>query len=510
MNTGKVWILGAGPGDFGLLTLKALRAIQEAQVIVYDRLVSPRILQEAPQDAKMINVGKLSDHHEVPQEQINQILATEARSGRRVARIKGGDPFVFGRGGEEGEYLYDQGIPFEVIPGISSSIAVPAYAGIPVTHRDYCSSFHIVTGHERPDREESRTDYAHYAKIEGTLVFLMGIKNLSEICAALIENGKDPDTPVAVIENGTRYNQRRVVGNLMNIVEKIKAAHITPPAVTVIGKVVDLHQKLDWFGQKPLLGKRILVTRAREQASSLVEKLEALGAEPIAFPAIRIEAPKEWTRLDAAILAAHSYTWIVFTSVNGVQAFFERMKAIGRDIRSMGTAKICAIGDATAAALSERGILTDLIPKEFMTTALLTELIPLLTPSDKVLLARADIANPALAQALEEKGIPYDDVAAYHTVSAAVDAHEIQSLLAEDSVDYITFASSSTVKNFVSMVGTAALEKARKVKIVCIGPVTANTAQELGVTPHRVARNFTIDGLIECILKESETNGSGA
>jgi len=501
MNKGKVYIIGIGPGDYKLITLKALECISKADVIVYDRLVNSRILSYAKEDAELIYVGKLPDCHAVPQEGINEILVNKALEGKTVARVKGGDPFVFGRGGEECESLAESGIQFEVVPGVTSSIAVPAYAGIPVTHRDFCSSLHIITGHERPDKDGSLIDYEIIARLSGTLVFLMGVKNLPEISSNLIKHGKDRTTPAAVIEKGTTNAQRVVAGTLGDIAVKAAKAGVKSPAVTVIGKVVNLREKLSWFKSGPLAGKKVIVTRAREQASVLVEKIEQLGAEAVEFPVIKIVEPESYEPFDAILGSINSFKWIVFTSVNGVDCFFNRMKIKGVDIRSLYGCKLCAIGDATADKLKDMGLNVDFVPEKFTTAYLLEGLLEIVQPGEKVLLARADIASPELYKGLVEAGISCEDLVVYRTVPEDADKDRVLSMIKGGKIDYITFTSSSTVRNFVSIIGCDNLAMLKGVKILCIGPVTEQTARDIGLDVTAVADEYTIDGLVNKLLE---------
>jgi uroporphyrinogen III methyltransferase/synthase len=501
MNKGKVYIIGVGPGDYKLITLKAVECISKADVIVYDRLVNSRMLGYAKEDAELVYVGKLPDCHAVPQQGINKILVTKALEGKTVARVKGGDPFVFGRGGEECESLVENGIQFEVVPGVTSSIAVPAYAGIPVTHRDFCSSLHIITGHERPDKDGSLIDYEIIARLSGTLVFLMGVKNLPEISLNLIKHGKDKTTSVAVIEKGTTYEQRVVAGTLEDIAVKVAEAGVKSPAVTVVGKVASLREKLNWFERGPLAGKKVIVTRAREQASVLVEKVGQLGAEAVEFPVIKIVEPESYERFDSVLDSINSFKWIVFTSVNGVDCFFNRMRSKNKDIRSLYGCKLCAIGDATADKLKNMGLNVDYVPEKFTTAYLLEGLISLVEPGEKVLLARADIASPELYNGLVKAGIDCEDLVVYRNVPEAVDRDRILSMLEDGKIDYITFTSSSTVRNFVSIIGSDKLEALIGVKVLCIGPVTEQTAREMGISVTAVADEYTIDGLVKKLLE---------
>lgn len=501
---GKVYIIGVGPGDYKLLTLKAMECIEKADVLVYDRLVGSRILNFARRDAELVYVGKMPDHHEVPQHRINDILVEKALAGKTVARIKGGDPFVFGRGGEEAEALFDNGIEFEIVPGITSAISVPAYAGIPVTHRDFCSSLHIVTGHERPDKSQSSIDYKGLAAIGGTLVFLMGIKNLNEICSNLIKNGKNGKTPAAVIEKGTTSKQRVITGLLEDIAEKVAGAGIKPPAVTVIGNVVRLQDKLNWFSKGKLAGKRVIVTRSREQAGKLSSRIEELSGEAIEFPTIRIEMPESFEKMDAVIDHIRDFDWMVFTSINGVRVFFSRMKERRIDIRGLHGIKFCTVGEATAAELDSHGILADYIPESYTTADLLEGMLKITEPGEKILLARADIASPEITEGLKAYGCDVEDLVIYRTLPETKDRSSILELLEEGSIDYVTFTSSSTVRNLVGVLGSENIDKLRNVKILCIGPVTAKAAEECGLKVTAVADRYTIDGLVEKLVECSE------
>ncbi|MCX7923577.1 MAG: uroporphyrinogen-III C-methyltransferase [Clostridia bacterium] len=500
----KVYIIGVGPGDYKLMTLKAVECIAKADVIVYDRLIGGKILSFARKDAELVYVGKLPDCHAVPQEGINAILVEKALSGKTVARVKGGDPFVFGRGGEEAESLYEKGIEFEIVPGVTSSVAVPAYAGIPVTHRDFCSSLHIITGHERPDKEESLIDYENLAKLNGTLVFLMGVKNLPVISSRLIRCGKGGQTPAAVIEKGTTGQQRVVTGILSNIADKSKEAGVKSPAITVVGDVVSLREKLAWFPRGPLAGKRVVVTRSREQASRLVERIEELGGEAIEFPTIKVEKPSDLAHFERVLNNLGQYKWVAFTSVNGVKQFFEIMKEKRIDIRGLWGAKLCAVGKATEEELGNLGLTVDYTPDKFTTKELLKGLLERVKPGEKVLLARADIANVELSQGLKAAGVDVEDLIAYRTVVDTADKDDVMELLDESRLDFITFTSSSTVSNFVSIVGKENLHKLTGAKSVCIGPVTAKTAAEFGINVTAVADIHTIDGLVDKLVSISE------
>lgn len=502
--SGMVYLVGAGPGDPGLITVKGLEAIKKADVIVYDRLACPQLLKHAKEEAELIYVGKLPDRHTLAQEEINDLLAEKAKEGKIVTRLKGGDPFIFGRGGEEAERCAEEGIPFEVVPGITSAIAVPAYAGIPVTHRDFNSSFAIVTGHERPEKTESSIRWDLLATATETLIFLMGVRNLPYIVEQLKKHGRSKETPVALVRWGTRVEQETLVGTLENIVQKVQEANFRPPAVIVVGEVVKLRERLAWFEKKPLFGKRVLVTRARSQSSALSEKIAALGGEPLEFPVIRITRPERQDLLDAALGQLPKYDWVIFTSVNGVNYFFMRLIELNLDIRQMSKARIAAIGPKTGEALTEKGLRVEVLPEEYKAEALVESLRPLVQAGQEVLLPRADIARKVLARELEKMGCRVTEVDAYDTRVGAEDATEVVQLLQDGAIHVITFTSSSTVRNFVEAVRTVrgdVISLLTRSQIVCIGPITAQTAKELGLRVDAVADTYTIDGLLEAIQK---------
>ena len=377
-NNGYVYLVGAGPGDIGLITVKGLECIKKADVIVYDRLANPRLLSYAKPDAKFIYVGKTPDHHTLKQEEINQVLVDEALKNQVVTRLKGGDPYVFGRGGEEGETLRENAVPFEVVPGITSAIAVPSYAGIPVTHRHLTSTFTVITGHEDPLKATSQINWDRLAKDPGTLIFLMGVGHLEQIVQQLTTNGKSANTPIALIRWGTRPEQQVVVGTLATIVDDVKKAGLTSPAIIIVGDVVTMRDTLSWFEDKPLFGQRILVTRAREQASAFSEMIEAAGGEAWEAPIIMIDSQEDTPELSEAVKAAGNYDWIIFTSVNGVHGFFNAMTKNKQDIRSLGNAKICAIGPKTKDALENKGLLVEAMPEKFVAESVIECLKPLL------------------------------------------------------------------------------------------------------------------------------------
>lgn len=500
MQKGKVYIIGAGPGDYKLLTLKAVECISIADVIVYDRLINERILSLARQDAELVYAGKMPDSHTLPQNCINEILAAKAQEGKTVARLKGGDPFVFGRGGEECEYLCERGISFEIVPGITSAVAAPAYAGIPLTHRDYSSSFHVIAGHESNEKENNHIDYACLARCEGTLVFLMGVSNIDKICEELIYHGKDADTPAAIIQRGTTQMQRVVAGTLGNIALKSKTENIKAPAVIIIGEVVQLRDKLHWFYKKPLSGKRIVVARAKEDAPGFADMIEEAGGEPVLIPAIKTIPTDIDVEFENIIKNMHTFSWLVFTSRKGVKYFFDKLKQCNIDIRHLAGIKICAIGEETKSEVEQRGIFVDYVPQSYTTGDLLKGLLERVDRGQKVLLARSDIANKELFDGLVDSGIDCVDLTVYKTIlNSNIDAERIL----QEKTDFVAFTSASTVKAF----GMIPIETKKRIfetaKVVCIGPVTAKTAEEEGIKVFAVADVYTLKGLMDKIIEIS-------
>ena len=513
-------MIGAGPGDPKLITVGGADALRAADVVVYDRLAHPRLLDYAPPSAERVYVGKQADHHAMRQEDINALLADRALAGKTVARLKGGDPFVFGRGGEEAEYLRERNLPFVVVPGVTSAIAAPAYAGIPVTHRDAASSFAVITGHERDDSRESGTRTAGEAegrrrwdKIAGagdTLLFLMGVENLDEITAQLQANGRGPDTPVALVRWGTwAGSQETLVGTLGDIVEKVRAAKFKAPAVTIVGEVVRLREKLRWFDLGLLSGKRIVVTRAREQASELAEMLEKRGAEAVVFPTIKLVPPSDnYAALDDAVIKIGTYDWLCFASAPAVHAFCARLARAGKDARSFAGAQIAAVGPATAEALKSHGLCIDFQPS-VMTGAGLGAELPGEAFGKNFLIPRAKDGDDGLLEALTGREATIDAVVAYENVVDAADADTIKPRLSDGTIDAVTFTSSSTVRNFVSALGRTALPES--VVVACIGPTTAKTAEEvLGRAPDVVAAEPTMSGLVDSLERYYVGLGSSA
>jgi uroporphyrinogen III methyltransferase / synthase len=499
VRIGKVYLVGAGPGDPGLLTVRGKELLEQAQVVIYDYLANEEFLKFAPLEAERIYVGKKGGDHTMSQEEINHLLVEKGRD-HVVVRLKGGDPFVFGRGGEEAQVLVAAGIPFEVVPGVTAAIAVPAYAGIPLSHRDYAASMAFITGHERDDKADSKIAWDRLATGVGTLVFFMGVKNLPEICRSLISHGRAPGTPVAVIRWGTTPEQRTVIGTLRDIAEKVVQAKLKPPAITVVGEVVRLRDELNWFEQRPLFGRRLVVTRAREQASEFKTVLAELGADCIEFPTIAIEPPPSWEPLDAAINALATYDWVIFTSVNGVHFFMERLRSAGRDVRDLHGVRVAAIGPKTAEALDQCGLRPDLVPKEYRAESILKGLSREEIKGKRFLLPRAMAARDVLPDTLRQWGAHIDVVPAYQTVLPAERTTEMMDRLRSGDIDCLTFTSSSTVSNFFSMFEKGSLLPLLKdVCIACIGPVTAKTAEAHGLRVDVMPSEYTIAGLAEVI-----------
>lgn len=500
-KTAKVYLVGAGPGDPGLITVRGRECIQNADVLIYDYLAAPALLKYAPQGTERIYVGKKGGDHTLSQDGINDLIVAKARAGFSVTRLKGGDPFIFGRGGEEAEVLREAGIRFEIVPGVTSAVAAPAYAGIPLTHREHNSAVAFVTGHEDPEKPESSIDWPALARV-GTLVFLMGVKNLPNIRDRLVENGLAPETPVALVRWGTTPRQVTVRGTLETIVEKVEQARLKAPAIIVVGAVVDLRDRLRWFEDRPLMGKRIVVTRAREQASDLVQKLSRMGADCLECPTIEVVPPESWDPVDAAISKLEQYHWIVFTSVNGVKFFFARLFEKGRDVRALHRMHTAAIGPATAKKMGAFGLNSDIIPESYRAESVIKAFESQDIQGKKILIPRARQARPILPKELKKMGAMVDEVPAYETVAAG-DKAALLAALHEKSVDLITFTSSSTVKNFRALLpadDTEANALLEGVKLASIGPITSETAGELGMRVDITARTFTIPGLCQAIL----------
>ncbi|HLB28743.1 MAG TPA: uroporphyrinogen-III C-methyltransferase [Dehalococcoidia bacterium] len=500
MKAGTVYLVGAGPGDPGLITVEGLRLLQEADLVVYDRLVAPSLLAHCRPEAELIYVGKAGGDHTLPQDEINALLVARAREGKRVVRLKGGDPFVFGRGGEEAEVLTGAGIPFVVVPGVTAAVAAAAYAGIPVTHRRYASSFAVITGHEDAAKETSSIAWSSLAAID-TLVILMGTRSLPDVAERLLAGGRPPSTPVAVVHWGTTPRQRTVVGTLADIAGQVQS--LPPPTVVVIGEVVRLRETLNWFENRPLFGKRVLVTRARHQASVLARLLADEGAEVIELPALEIRPTVDEERLAQAIrcLAGGEYSWAVFTSANAVEVFFAHLRQVGYDARAFGGARVCAIGPATAQALEERGIHADAVPEEYIAEGVVAALAGQVASGQRVLVPRAEGARQELVDGLAALGARVDEMTLYRAEVPEEALAEALARLRGGEVDIVTFTSSSTVRNLVQLLG-GDVESLRQSVIACIGPVTAQTAEELlGRKPDLVAREHTMPGLVRALAE---------
>lgn len=506
---GKVYLVGAGPGDPKLITVRGLEALRRSDAVVYDRLASPRLLREAKAGAELIYVGKLPDRHTLPQEEINQLLADLALQGKTVTRLKGGDPCVFGRVGEEAELLVKHGIEFEIVPGITSAIAVPAYAGIPVTHRDFNTSFTVVTGHEKPEKLESTIEWDKVACSSDTLIFLMGVAKIGYISEQLMRYGRKPHTPVALVRWGTHMEQATLTGTLADIAVKVQTADFKPPAVIIVGEVVKLRERLAWFEKKPLFGRRVLVTRARAQASELVERIDELGGEAVEFPVIRMQEPQDaavLASLDDALRQMDRYDWIVFTSVNGVEHFFQRLLTLRIDVRSMHRARIAAVGPKTMEALEQRGLIAEVLPEDYQAEGLLSVLEPMLRAGESVLLPRGDLSRSVLPETLRSWGVEVTEAVTYENVITDEGAEEVIQMLRKGEIHIVTFTSSSTVTNLVDLLqrhgGEDVLATLGQAKIACIGPVTADTARKHGLEVHYMAEASTLDGLIQALAAD--------
>lgn len=520
----KVYLTGAGPGDPALLTLKAKRAIERADVILYDRLANNRFLEYASSETKKIYVGKKAKDHHYTQSEIETLMIEKVKAGKTVCRLKGGDPFIYGRGGEEALKLKAAGINFEIIPGISSSLAVPLYAGIPLTQRHLASSFAVITGHEAADKEESTIKIEKIAAAVDTLVVLMGVGKLSQTAERVLAAGKSPATPVALVRWGSRSQQQTITGTLSNIAEKVEAADFKPPAVIVIGEVVNLRDQLSWFENKKLLGKNILVTRPRAQAASFVEMIEAEAGGAVLAPTIKIKAAQNDDPLQKAVKNLAEYTHLIFTSVNGVKYFMQALDSQQLDLRALAGIKVVTIGSKTAAELKQNGIRADFMPEDYSTAGILAYLKKLQSEGEidlklaSFLLPRADIAPQLLEKELKKLGAEVNNVEAYRTESVNLEV-EVLELIQNDELDLLTFTSSSTVENFISGVEKLIKNKEdlenksaeikqneiwqqlKEIPAACIGPVTADKARDYGLNLKITAAEYTIEGLFAAVLK---------
>ena len=499
---GTVYLVGAGPGDAGLLTLRGAQLLQRADVVVYDALVNADLLRLAPKSAEIIFAGKRSRDHAIPQEELNQLLIQKAKEGKCVVRLKGGDPYIFGRGGEEAEELAEAHVPFEVVPGVSSIAAGPNYAGIPLTHREHCSIFTVITGHENPSTDDGSINYEHLAKLPGTKVVLMGVERIRDVAEKLMQNGMPGTTPVGMVRWGTTGKQQSIQGTLANIADVVAEKQFTAPAVTVIGDVVKLREKLNWFEKRPLFGQRIVVTRTREQASQLSRQLTDLGADVLEIPTIKIMPPDDHQDLIDVLLGIGTYDWLIFTSPNGVTTFFDYFFKTYDDVRSIGGARLAAVGPGTAAKLAELHLKVDLMPDEFVTRKIAAAFAKFESIENlKMLLLRAQVANHELPQQLEKMGAIVDDVACYKTVPETDDRTGAAARLLESGADWITFTSASTVESFHARFDLPKLrQQFPKLKIASIGPETSKALSQLGLSPNVEAKEHTIDGLVKSLL----------
>lgn len=533
MKNGKgvVYLVGAGPGDIGLLTVKGLKCLQKADVVIYDFHLNAQILNYINHDAELIYAGKRGGHHTMTQDEINAAIVVKGKEGKVVCRLKGGDPFVFGRGGEEAQVLAAEGIRFEIVPGVSSSVAAPAYAGIPLTHRLYSSSFAVIPGYEDTTKEESSIDWSKLATGVGTLVFLMAVKNIGVLTQKLIENGRDPDTPVAVIRWGTRPDQRTLKGRLKDIAALAIEKDIKPPAVMVVGDVVNLREELKWYESKPMFGQRILVTREHTEG---FDELEELGAEVLQFSTVDIVPPKTWDELDACIEQIGSYEWLVFTSANGVKYFFRRLFERDVDIRDLRGIKICAIGSKTASEIKKLGLRVDLVPGEFRAEGLIEAFTKMQSakikehgvtdeaksakgkesvvsgalPFDgiKFLLPRAEVAREIFPEKVRELGGVIDLPVTYRAVKPEYHGKRMRRFLKEGKITIATFTSAATFNNFREMMGDDADELLRNVTIAVIGPVTAKTVEKAGLKVGIMPAEATVEAMVEEIKRWAVSN----
>ena len=496
---GKIILIGAGPGDAGLLTLQGKHWLQKAEVIFYDHLVNEDLLRFTQKETEVLYVGKKEGIASLEQEKINSLLIEKAREGKVVVRLKGGDPFIFGRGGEEIQAAKKSNIPFLVVPGITSVTGVAAYAGIPLTHRHLSSTLSIITGSNEKHQGDIHIDWEKIASRSGTLVFLMGARKLPLIVEKLMQFGKSPDTPIAVIQWGTTARQKTWKGTLSTILEKASKDKILPPALTIIGEVVNLKPEIEWYEHLPLFGKSIVVTRKGDQAESMIERLRELGAEPVFFPVIETVAPDDWATLDEALNNISRYDGLIFTSVNGVRFFFQRLKEIQQDIRNLKNLRVYTIGPKTAEAVSDLGVCVDVVPEDFVAESLIESIGKEKISGQRFLIPRAAVAREALPKTLRDMGAKVDIAPAYQTVLPKPKSDAFLKRLQSGDIDVLTFTSSSTVKNFLELTGKSLLKEIKKTRIACIGPITAETAKDAGLTVDILPKEYTVPALLEAI-----------
>ncbi len=490
---GFVYLIGAGPGDPGLITVRGMECIARAEVIIYDYLANDALLRHARPDAERIYAGKVGGTHNHEQRQINELLVDKAATGKVVARLKGGDPFVFGRGGEECEALVDAGIPFEIVPGVTAGIGAAAYAGIPLTHRDFTTSVAFVTGHEGHDKDVSTIDWERLSLGSGTLVFYMGVKNLPQIIHNLISNGRSPATPAALIRWGTRPEQEVLVGTLADIVDKARKCSFRAPAVTVVGEVVTLREKLRWFDNRPLFGRTIMITRAADQAGDFAALLEREGAKVLECPTISIAPPESYAELDSAIAELHRFDWLVFSSVNAVAPLFDRLHAMGSDSRAIGGCKVCCVGPKTAESLASYGIRADLIPSDYKGEGVVEAFTRQQLRELRILFPRGDRARDVIPAGLQQLGNIVTAPVAYRNLAVDTIPSRVLESLEERRVDCITFTSSSTANNLADILGeNRFLNLLDSVAVAAIGPITAKTCRELGLKVHIEPKEYTL------------------
>jgi len=506
-NTGMVYLVGSGPGDAGLLTLRGAELLRRADVVIYDLLVNPELLRHAPASAELISRGKRQD---VSQEQLNALMIAKAREDKCVVRLKGGDPYVFGRGGEEAEALAEAKVTFEVVPGISSIAAVPNYAGIPLTHRDHSSNFTVFTGHEGDEKSESNLDFDQIARISGTKVILMGVTHLPELTQALLSRGLARETPVAIVQRGTLGSHKSVAATLGNIEKLAAKEKLSPPAITIIGDVVKLRERLNWFERRPLFGQRIVATRARGQAADFSHRLTELGADVLEIPCIKTVLPTNLQNVADALLELNSYDWLVFTSPNGVAMFFDYFFKAFKDMRDLGGARIAAVGPGTAARLRELHLQVDLMPEEATAAKVASAFKKFETIENlRICLLRAEVANRELPMVLEAQGAIVDDIAVYKTVGETADGAGVAAKFLESGADWITFTSASTVEHFHMRFNLSALRKKfPNLKLASIGPETTKAIAEVGLKPAIEAKEHTMEGLTAALLKAAKAKSS--
>jgi uroporphyrinogen III methyltransferase/synthase len=495
-----VYLIGAGPGDPGLLTLRGRDCLCRADVVVYDYLVNPALLAHAPDGAEIIDAGKRKGEQRFTQEAINHLLIDRARRGRRVARLKGGDPFIFGRGGEEALALADAGVPFEVVPGVTAVVAVPAYAGIPLTHRAYAASVVLTTGHEDQDKPESAVPWGDLAATKGTLVFVMGMTHVAAIAERLLGAGRSPETPVAIIRWGTYPRQQTVVGRLGTIVADATRLNLQPPGLIVVGEVVALRERLRWYERRPLFGRPVVVTRPAAQSADLVARLEEVGAEVMEAPAIRVEPPASWDEVDRAIAALPRYRWIVLTSVNAVRSFFDRLYACGRDARALGGVKVCAIGEKTAAVVRRYGVVPDRVAEESTGEGLVAAFAEEDVAGAAILFPRARVARDVAPDALAARGAKVDVITVYENRPVGAVPADVREALLRRKDAIVTFTSASTVTGFLDALGANAIEVMGGVTVACLGPVTADAARRRGLTVAVQPARQTMAALVEALV----------